>query len=223
MCAWGISELAGLAAIEFALGLPNWALYGLQVASKTHLNAVQVPSKRNLDPTWPLKPASKPNLCSTWLSELVSKRKLGSTWLFRLTSKTFKNLQKCSKVVQIRGSGVLAVHMLLDCCFVSLGRNLKPNLALLGPNLAPLGPNLARLGPNLPSLGRHLGSLGRLLDPTWSLLGRSWALLGGSWDASGRSWTALGDLGSILEPPRVDFGPCRGRFGALYTRLYSSP
>ena len=193
----------------FAPRRPSWTLCGLQVASKTHLNAVQVPSKRNLDPTWPWKPASKPNLCSTWLSELVSKRKLGSTWLFRLTSKTFKNLQKCSKVVQIRGSGVLAAQMLLDCSFVPLGRNLKPNLALLGPNLA-------RLGTNLPSLGRNLGSLGRLLGSTWSLLGRSWALLGRSWDASGCSWTSLGDLGAILDPPRVDFGATVSRLSNAF-------
>ena len=61
-----------------------------------------------------------------------------------------------------------------------------------------------------------LGSLGALLGRSWNALGtllvtlgRSWAalgpLLGGSWALPGAPGAPLGDLGSILEPLRVDF------------------
>ena len=85
---------------------------------------------------------------------------------------------------------------------------------------------LGALGVLLVALGALLGFSWALLGGSWSLLGRSWgaleALLGRSWallgapgTLLGRSLTLLGDLGSILEPPRVDFGASWGRFGTL--------
>ena len=85
--------------------------------------------------------------------------------------------------------------------------------------------------------GASLGALEWLLGRSWALLRRSWALLGRSWAALeallGRSWallgapgtllgrslTLLGDLGSILEPPRVDFGASGVEFGAFWHRF----
>ena len=43
--------------------------------------------------------------------------------------------------------------------------------------------------------------------------------MGRSSGALGRSWILLGDLGSILGPPRVDFGPSEGRFWTLRAQL----
>ena len=81
----------------------------------------------------------------------------------------------------------------------------------------------------------HSGRLGRppgsTLGPSLALLGRSWGALGRSWASKisrifqkctkkleicclGGSWAALGsplgDLSSILDPPRVDFVPPAG-------------
>ena len=78
------------------------------------------------------------------------------------------------------------------------------------------------LGPSLALLGRSWGALGR----SWGALGRSWGALEASWDALGtlwgRSWGApggprsvQGDLGSILDPPRVHFEPSGHRFLGL--------
>ena len=78
------------------------------------------------------------------------------------------------------------------------------------------------LGASWALLGRSWGALGR----SWGALGRSWGALEASWDALGtllgRSWGApggprsvLGDLGSILDPPRVDFRPSGRRFLGL--------
>ena len=80
----------------------------------------------------------------------------------------------------------------------------------------------APFGCLLGSLGLSWGALGR----SWGALGRSWGALEASWDALGtllgRSWGApgdprsvLGDLGSILDPPRVDLGPSGHRFLGL--------
>jgi len=88
-----------------------------------------------------------------------------------------------------------------------------------------LGCLWALLGDSWGALGRSWGALGR----SWGALARSWGALGRSWGALGRSWGALGhscealgallvapgaclgDLGLILEPPRVDFGSTQGR------------
>ena len=70
--------------------------------------------------------------------------------------------------------------------------------------------------------GRSCALFGR----SWALLGRSWSALGALLGAPGmllgapgallgRSLTSLGDLGSILAPPRVDFGASGGRFRSL--------
>ena len=85
--------------------------------------------------------------------------------------------------------------------------------------------------------GAALGALEWLLGCSWTLLQRSWALLRRSWGALeallGRSWALLGapgtllgrsltlwgDLGSILEPPRVDLGASGVDFGASWHRF----
>ena len=76
-----------------------------------------------------------------------------------------------------------------------------------------LGPTWALLGA---LLGARLGALGRLLGD----LGRSCGALGGLLDGSerplGGSWTAHGARRSILELPRVDFGPSGIRFWAIW-------
>ena len=74
--------------------------------------------------------------------------------------------------------------------------------------------------------GTLLGALGALLGCSWGALGRTWALLGRSWGALGplleSSWALLGapgrplgDLGSIFDPQRVDFGASGDGFSTL--------
>ena len=67
----------------------------------------------------------------------------------------------------------------------------------------------------LGALGARLGALGALLDALGALLSRLGTLLGRSWGAPGGPRSVLGDLGSILVPPRVDFGPSGHRFLGL--------
>ena len=66
-----------------------------------------------------------------------------------------------------------------------------------------------------------MGALGALLGALGALLGRSWALLGAPGTLLGRSLTLLGDLGSILEPSRVDFEASGGRFWSLLASISS--
>ena len=77
-----------------------------------------------------------------------------------------------------------------------------------------------------------LGRLWTLLSGSWGALVRSWDALGRSWGALGallgRSWALLGrfltppgDLGSILEPPRINFGASRDRFESLQVSIWS--
>ena len=66
------------------------------------------------------------------------------------------------------------------------------------------------LGDSRGGSGVLLDALRALLAALEVLLGRSWDALGTflerSWVALSRSWPSLGDLGSILDPPRADFG-----------------
>ena len=77
------------------------------------------------------------------------------------------------------------------------------------------------LGRSCSALGRSWDALGR----SWDALGRSWgalgALLGRSWALLGRFLTPPGDLGSILEPPRVDFEASGDRFESLQVSILS--
>ena len=77
-----------------------------------------------------------------------------------------------------------------------------------------------------------LGRLWTLLSGSWGALVRSWDALGRSWGALGallgRSWALLGrfltppgDLGSILEPPRIDFEASGDRFESLQVSILS--
>ena len=75
-----------------------------------------------------------------------------------------------------------------------------------------LGRLWALLSGSWGALGRSCGALGRswsALGPLLGVLGRAWdalgALLGRSWGALGRSWLPRDDLGSIFDPPGVDF------------------
>ena len=133
----------------------SWAVLGRSWPplghSKTHLNAVQVPSKRNLGPTWRLKMASKRNLDSTWCFKLPSKRNLDSTWPFKLPFQSAPDLQKpvfsIGKPYFLQGG--------LVCCASALG------LLFLS---------------SAGALGRFWGVLWRLLGCTWTLLAASGAL-----------------------------------------------
>ena len=79
---------------------------------------------------------------------------------------------------------------------------------VLGPSCALLGRSWAALGPLLDVLGR----LGALSERSWTPLGR---LLGGSWALLGAPGPPLRDLGSILDPPSLDFTPSGGAFSIL--------
>ena len=81
----------------------------------------------------------------------------------------------------------------------------------------PSGATLGLSWALLVSLGALLGALGALLGRSWGAFGRSWTLLERSWDAleallgaPGALLAApgppLGDLGSILDPSKLDFG-----------------
>jgi len=79
---------------------------------------------------------------------------------------------------------------------------------VLGPSWALLGRSWAALGPLLGGLRALWGALGAFLRRLGMLLRRSW-------DAPGDPRSVLGDLGSILDPPRVDFRPSGRRFLGL--------
>ena len=59
-------------------------------------------------------------------------------------------------------------------------------------------------------------SIGTPSDVQPGPLGASWDALGTLWGTPGLLLVApgprLGDLGSILDPPRIDFGASEGRF-----------
>ena len=76
-------------------------------------------------------------------------------------------------------------------------------------------------GAFLDSLGRSWGALGALLGALGPLLGALGTLLGAAGTLLGRSLTPLGDLGSILAPPRVGFGASEGRFWILLASISS--
>ena len=85
--------------------------------------------------------------------------------------------------------------------------------------------------------GASLGALERLLGRSWALLGalgallgRSWALLGAlgrSWAAPGTRleapWSTRGDLGSILDPPGVDFCLSGQRLSGFAASIFLPP
>ena len=77
------------------------------------------------------------------------------------------------------------------------------------------------LGRSWRALGRSWGALGALLGRSWALLERSWTLLGALGALLGRSLTPLDDLGSILEPPRVDFGASGDGFWSFQISIFS--
>ena len=139
---------------------PSWALCGLQVPSKTHLNAVQVPSKRNLDPTCPFKLASQRNLDSTWPFKLLSK---GSKMAFGAPSWALHGQHELQLAFQLpfQSAPDLQNHQF------SLG---KPWFLQGGAVCCRIALGLLFCSSWTP--------LGRLWSPTWSLLGVSWSVLG---------------------------------------------
>ena len=87
------------------------------------------------------------------------------------TTRTVKILQKCCTVVNFRGSGSFAVHVLMEASWTPLGRQLERTWGQLGrfggqlgANLGALGTNLGALGANLEAPGANLGALGTNLS-----------------------------------------------------------
>ncbi len=162
MCSAELSKSRNFGCAQIALVRPPSGLQdalerrpsALQAQLGPHLalqNAVQVPSKRNLDPTWPFKMTSKRNLDSTWCFKLASKRNLDSTWRFKLPFQSAPDLQKprfsLGKPYFLQGG--------LVCCASALGLLFRSSAG---------------------ALGRFWGVLWRLLGCTWALLAASGAL-----------------------------------------------